>query len=326
MKQFIKRQSPPKNEASESEVQQEVQANLIRLGPQVLFSSILVAMIFYIAGLSVLNLFWLNLWIAVFLLLNVFRLIRIRGMNQQPASSTVYFKNRREYVAGAFLSGVVWASIVFFYNPDQPLTMQLLIITLLVGLPLSSLSANANHLGVLFAFSIPLFIALLYFSFLLSSDEPFFFLVAMVHIIITLITSMRLNNTIRENIQSHILNKMLLEEFTRVNLELENLAYFDPLTQLHNRRYFNESAKATLAELDYQNESLAFVMMDVDLFKEVNDTYGHDAGDLLLQHIANSINMTITKLAEQNALTIEAARLGGMNLAYFLSTQKTTQF
>lgn len=70
--------------------------------------------------------------------------------------------------------------------------------------------------------------------------------------------------------------------------KLRKLATTDPLTGLSNRRFFMESAEEALQRaLRYERE-LSLLMMDIDFFKNVNDTYGHDAGDDVLKGFASA--------------------------------------
>jgi len=61
----------------------------------------------------------------------------------------------------------------------------------------------------------------------------------------------------------------------------------DPLTGLHNRRFLEESIDALTAQTLRRSSHLAVLMADIDYFKMVNDTYGHDAGDKVIQHVAS---------------------------------------
>ena len=71
---------------------------------------------------------------------------------------------------------------------------------------------------------------------------------------------------------------------------LEEMAYRDPLTQLYNRRYFDERLEEELARTRrLQGSDLALMFMDLDHFKELNDTLGHAIGDKVLKKIANSL-------------------------------------
>ena len=63
----------------------------------------------------------------------------------------------------------------------------------------------------------------------------------------------------------------------------------DFLTGLYNRRYFFDFGQKLFASAKRDNLTLACAMIDIDYFKKVNDTYGHKAGDLVLQHVASTL-------------------------------------
>jgi len=85
---------------------------------------------------------------------------------------------------------------------------------------------------------------------------------------------------------------------------LEAVAYLDALTALPNRRYFDCALASRLAEFRRAELSFGVILVDVDHFKEVNDTYGHDAGDEVLKMVAR----TLTHACRAYDLT---ARWGG---------------
>ncbi len=95
-----------------------------------------------------------------------------------------------------------------------------------------------------------------------------------------------------------ITEKKLAEE------KLRKTAYFDSLTKLANRAMFQKSLKKTLARCQRQNKKMGLLFLDLDKFKQINDTLGHDAGDLLLQTVAERV----TNCTRQEDLV---ARLGG---------------
>tara|TARA_B100000745_G_scaffold189864_3_gene124686 strand:- start:2348 stop:4774 length:2427 start_codon:yes stop_codon:yes gene_type:complete len=76
-------------------------------------------------------------------------------------------------------------------------------------------------------------------------------------------------------------------------LELEKLAFYDPLTNLPNRRFFREHLHFTIAATERDGGKLAIIMLDMDNFKKVNDTLGHDAGDDLLANFAERMRKTM---------------------------------
>lgn len=66
-------------------------------------------------------------------------------------------------------------------------------------------------------------------------------------------------------------------------------AQVDPLTGLPNRRALTERLHSEWARIQRHDGNLSFIMADVDHFKRINDTYGHNLGDAVLQEIAQSI-------------------------------------
>ena len=98
---------------------------------------------------------------------------------------------------------------------------------------------------------------------------------------------------------------------TRLRAELAMLSHTDALTGLPNRRAFFARANTIFASLDVRKPA-AVLMIDIDRFKTVNDTFGHDAGDAVLRTIAQTIGKVTAGRAADRAL---AARIGGEEFA-----------
>jgi len=90
----------------------------------------------------------------------------------------------------------------------------------------------------------------------------------------------------------------------RAEEQLRQFAHFDQLTGLANRHAMKERLEGILAE---ENREVGIVLLDLDGFKEVNDTLGHSTGDLLLMQVASRLRSAVSRLAPE-AL---ACRLGG---------------
>ena len=82
-----------------------------------------------------------------------------------------------------------------------------------------------------------------------------------------------------------------LAEITQLQERLQHLVIRDPLTGLHNRRYLDEALPRELSRAKREGYSLAVVMIDLDHFKRVNDTYGHAAGDEVLRTLAATLKV-----------------------------------
>lgn len=96
------------------------------------------------------------------------------------------------------------------------------------------------------------------------------------------------------------------------NQELQNLAYLDGLTQIANRRQLDQQLLQEWQRLKRDQQPLSFILCDVDYFKQYNDTYGHQAGDECLQHIAQAIAAAARRPPDL------AARYGGEEFAMLL--------
>ena len=105
---------------------------------------------------------------------------------------------------------------------------------------------------------------------------------------------------------AEILAGHLTEEIQRIRLEeeLRQQAIRDPLTDLYNRRYFNETLPKEVEKCKRYDKHLAFLMVDVNRFKEINDRYSHQVGDQVLQNVA--------RLLEENVRSADTVvRYGG---------------
>ena len=95
-----------------------------------------------------------------------------------------------------------------------------------------------------------------------------------------------------------------LEGIHEVNSQLQDMASKDPLTGLYNRRFITDKLLRFFNLAKQGNHFLALAMYDMDHFKRINDTYGHDAGDKVLQ--------AVSKLAKENIRETDLlARIGG---------------
>lgn len=95
-----------------------------------------------------------------------------------------------------------------------------------------------------------------------------------------------------------------IEHQKLVEAILREQAHFDPLTQLPNRLLFNDRLAESLNRASREKNEMALIFIDLDDFKDINDTKGHEAGDIVLKEIAK-------RLAEMTRTSDTIARLGG---------------
>jgi diguanylate cyclase (GGDEF)-like protein/PAS domain S-box-containing protein len=84
-----------------------------------------------------------------------------------------------------------------------------------------------------------------------------------------------------------------ITERKRLTEELRNLAITDPLTGVYNRRHFLEELQREMSRSNRYTCPFSLIMLDVDHFKEVNDRFGHEAGDRVLKELAEMIRKRI---------------------------------
>ncbi len=87
--------------------------------------------------------------------------------------------------------------------------------------------------------------------------------------------------------------KFLQDDLMRANAELQSMALTDPLTGLRNRRFLSEHLQDLLPVARRYKEPLCCTMIDIDHFKQVNDTYGHPVGDEVLVTLAKLMKSSL---------------------------------
>lgn len=102
-----------------------------------------------------------------------------------------------------------------------------------------------------------------------------------------------------------------ITEHKALEHELEQQAHIDMLTGLSNRRHFFELSEKEISRARRHHESLAVLMLDIDYFKQFNDTYGHDVGDMVLRRMGE----ICTGVLRSNDIL---GRLGGEEFAILL--------
>jgi diguanylate cyclase (GGDEF)-like protein len=117
----------------------------------------------------------------------------------------------------------------------------------------------------------------------------------------------------------HLQNRYLTQkiqkqaiELLHVNQQLQRLANLDGLTEVANRRKFDEYLKHEWLRLSREKQYLSILLTDIDHFKDYNDNYGHQAGDLCLKKVADILQKSIRRSSDL------VARYGGEEFAIIL--------
>ena len=103
------------------------------------------------------------------------------------------------------------------------------------------------------------------------------------------------------------------QKLKKLNKKLENVSYTDSLTSMHNRRYFNLVYERELKRARRTHSHITFMMLDIDYFKQYNDTYGHIEGDNALKVVAKVLSETLRRPSDF------VFRLGGEEFGVLLT-------
>ena|GEM_PF-1089124 len=117
-------------------------------------------------------------------------------------------------------------------------------------------------------------------------------------------------STANMRLQEEIVERRNAEERAR------HLALHDPLTGLANRRQFQDRLQLSMAQVNRSHKGQALLYLDLDRFKQVNDSFGHETGDALLKHVANQLRACVRE-------TDVVARLGGDEFVALLTDVET---
>ena len=149
-------------------------------------------------------------------------------------------------------------------------------------------------------------------NFLNTFDDTIYQLIAILIIIIA--AAIMIIAPIFQSIQNNEFSLINTSKKLQIaNKKLETASITDPLTELYNRRYFNLVYNRELTRCIRENQSMAFMMLDIDYFKGYNDFYGHLQGDATLKMVARVMKNTLKRPGDY------LFRLGGEEFGVLIS-------
>ena len=116
----------------------------------------------------------------------------------------------------------------------------------------------------------------------------------------------------------HARLEIATKKLKKANKKLERASYVDSLTNLYNRRYFNHIYERELKQARRDKSYITFMMLDIDFFKQYNDTYGHVAGDETLKKVSKVLQNSVKRPHDY------VFRLGGEEFGVLLTKTDET--
>jgi len=240
----------------------------------------------------------------------IFIIFRIRNMNLlekfiQAGDTEKIRQHSKYFFIALMISSFLWnisviAGVVYAPYPYELLTL-LMMVGIITGGVLSIASLYYMYIVYFFLMMIPHLLILLLYADGIHFAAAAFIIVYMPMILL-----------LTKSIYNDQLENILMNESLQNSVnELHTLSITDSLTNIYNRRYFFDVAQNNITLSKRNKTPLTLLMIDIDYFKNVNDTYGHQAGDIVLISLTKKLKNSIR---ESDIL----ARVGGEEFAILL--------
>lgn len=238
-------------------------------------------------------------WLSVILVINLIRYL-ITNHHQHHVSHDIKVTQRRlaQFRVGVMVSGLVWGGTSVLIYPHNDLQHQMFIIFVLTGLVSGAIVSYSVDLVSAVSFTMMLLTPMLIRLLLEREEIAFTMAISGILFLVFMLLSIRnINRNFLENIK-------LRHDAVEREDEIKQLAFYDQLTNLPNRRLLLDRLEQALTVSARSGRRGALLFLDLDYFKMLNDTLGHDMGDLLLKKVAERL---LSCVRESDTV----ARLGG---------------
>ncbi len=287
------------NHLKTTTVQQSLLEQLFAANRRTLVSSAFIAIILAYVERNSLPPRLVIAWLSVVLTINLVRYV-ITSYHQHHISQDIKITYRRlgQFRIGVMTSGIVWGVTSVLIYPYNDLQHQMFIIFILTGLVSAAIVSYSIDLVSAISYTLMLLIPMLVRLLLERSEISLSMAISGVLFLFFMLLSIRnINRNFLENIK-------LRNDAVESESEIKQLAFYDQLTNLPNRRLLLDRLDHALAVSARSGRRGALLFLDLDHFKMLNDTLGHDMGDLLLKKVAERLLRCVRE-------SDTVARLGG---------------
>ncbi|KTD63050.1 components of sensory transduction system [Legionella santicrucis] len=265
-------------------------------------------------------------WFGAIFFLTLFRLI----FNQIIIAKKYYQEHfeltRFLFLVFIFLNGLTWGAAFFIFLPIINSAQQTILALVLGGMSAGGIAALAIYLAAFYAYVLPMFVPIIIYDFYsLNPDMVITGVLYSMFLILICMTARVNSRLLHATFKLDREKDILIKELKVSNLKLEKsigearaMSITDSLTGLYNRRYFDMIFYNELKKAQRNQYAINLVLIDIDNFKYINDTFGHPSGDDFLVYVASSL-----KKSAKRANDI-IFRLGGDEFALILSNMLLT--
>jgi diguanylate cyclase (GGDEF)-like protein len=276
------------SEADQAIVEQEQLAQLLAFNFKSNLSNTFLASLLAYVQSSVLPLTVGLSWLIPLLVVNALRFSAGQYYFKHPVKEAdVIHKRLNVLRAGLIVSALIWSVAGFLVNGDHYYAQRLFVAYMFSGLTAGAAIVYSIDMICALAFTMISLVPLLV-AFILSGNE---FLVIMGVSGFAYITFMTISI---KTFNRSLINGILLRVEAEKNAEeIKQLAFYDILTGLPNRRLLLERLERSFVQSWRTGKRSAVMFIDLDHFKKLNDTLGHDMGDILLTQVADRLKASV---------------------------------
>ncbi|MGQ3890772.1 GGDEF domain-containing protein [Legionella sp. CNM-4043-24] len=237
-----------------------------------------------------------------------------------------YDKSKTRSQLGVFLfltgcTGLIWSICYFIFISQVPGMHEAIIILVLGGMSAGAIASLSVYLPAYYTYLLPMFLPIIAYNFYpLEFERTLMAIMYLLFVIMLMITARINSSLLHKTFELSEEKDRLINELKVTNQKLEHsveeikiMSITDSLTGLFNRRYFDSMLKNEISRAKRNSHSLSLILIDVDNFKYINDTFGHPCGDDFLVYVADSLKLSIRR---SNDIIF---RLGGDEFAAILS-------
>lgn len=253
------------------------------------------------------------IWLALMTVITVLRYIDISLTRSKLHTIIDYKVLEKRFATGCIMIGTSYGVGLFLFLPQLPQLNQIAVLSMIVAIiPVALVSFSTNKLSFLLYFlpalGLPIFQCLLLAD--LFHIYAALFGIVYLYVVITLFDWQY--DVLADAINLRLTNHELVISLTNINKQqealnkrLEAISTVDSLTNLANRRYFDDALQRELLRAQRAKTSISLIMLDIDFFKQYNDEYGHLAGDNCMRLISTVLQENVKRPGDM------AARYGG---------------
>lgn len=254
-------------------------------------------------------------WLALLIFVSLYRLLVFYNLGRQSLMINEDIDKYLSYFRlGAFGAGLIWGATTFLFANQVDAVLQIYITFLLGGVIGGGASTLAADKVSVTCFILPTIVPNIIYYF--SMDELSATTMGLGWMLV-LYASFMLHSA-RLQGKNIFVNYQLRLNAISSEQKIKHLAYHDVLTNLPNRALFNDRLSQALIAAKRNDTLLAVMFLDLDGFKMVNDSYGHDVGDALLIEVAQRIKASLRH-------TDTVSRMGGDEFIILLSEVASTE-